>query len=447
VSSTDVEVAVVGAGPYGLSIAAHLAGRGVERRVFGRPMGSWIEHMPAGMLLKSEPYASNLSDPGGRFTLRAFAEEHGLAHADAGAPLAVERFTAYGTWFQRRAVPDVEDVRVTGVARRDHGFEVSLDTGERFRARSVVVATGIAPFACRPAAFDGVGRDLVSHTSAHRDLDRFRGLDVTVVGAGQSALETATLLFEHGARPRLVARAPGLAWNRVPSGARRSSFDKMRCPPAPLCGCGWECAFWSYGQRPFQLLPPAMRHHVVRSTFGPAGAWWLRDRFDHVPEVHLGTTVVAATPSPGGLVLALQDAGGATNETSTTRRVETQHVILGTGYRVDVGLIPFLAPELGVGIRRNGGYPVLTRFLESSVPGLHFAGMTAAVELGPSMRFVFGCDHAARMVTHRLAGHRTGGRRARAGGWVPAGPARTPPPTPGTDQTSPPATSSTSARR
>ena len=68
--NAPVEVAIVGAGPYGLSLAAHLNGAGIQTRVLGRPMDSWRSHMPQGMLLKSDPFASNLSQD--FYTLAAF---------------------------------------------------------------------------------------------------------------------------------------------------------------------------------------------------------------------------------------------------------------------------------------------------------------------------------------------------------------------------------------
>ena len=55
-------MAIVGAGPYGLSVAAHLGAAGLSFRQFGLPMKLWRENMPGGMFLKSQGFASNLSD-------------------------------------------------------------------------------------------------------------------------------------------------------------------------------------------------------------------------------------------------------------------------------------------------------------------------------------------------------------------------------------------------
>jgi hypothetical protein len=87
----SVDVAIVGAGPYGLSLAAHLHSRGVDARVFGEPMRAWKNNMPAGMLLKSYPWASNLSDAESTFTAKRFYTEQGLPYdvGDRGLTLIV----------------------------------------------------------------------------------------------------------------------------------------------------------------------------------------------------------------------------------------------------------------------------------------------------------------------------------------------------------------------
>ena len=83
---TSVENVVVGAGPYGLSIAAHFRAHNIETLVIGRPMASWSANMPVGMALKSEIFASNLSDPLRQHTLENFYRARGLAYRPVGNP-------------------------------------------------------------------------------------------------------------------------------------------------------------------------------------------------------------------------------------------------------------------------------------------------------------------------------------------------------------------------
>jgi FAD-dependent urate hydroxylase len=78
------------------------------------------------------------------------------------------------------------------------------------------------------------------------------------------------------------------------------------------------------------------------------------------------------------------------------------HVLFGTGYRVDVSRYPFLAPSLVDGMQRAGGYPVLRRGMETSVPGLHIIGAPASWSFGPIMRFVAGGWYGGQSVARRV---------------------------------------------
>ena len=214
--SDAVGVAIVGAGPYGLSLAAHLGAAGVRFRQFGLPMRLWQESMPAGMFLKSQGFASDLSSPDGEHTLEAFCRATGRPYASYGLPVPLDTFVAYGQWFRRELVADLEETLVTEVVPKDGNYEISLANGDRVRAGSVVVATGVEHFATMPAQLAELPSSVCTHSSAHTDLGAFRGKKVIVLGAGQSALESAALLHENGAYVQLVARKPALAWNGAP---------------------------------------------------------------------------------------------------------------------------------------------------------------------------------------------------------------------------------------
>lgn len=229
-----VDVAIVGAGPYGLSLAAHLRRAGLSYRQFGLPMNLWRAHMPRGMYLKSQGFASNLSDPDGTHTLRNFCLETGRRYADYGVPVSLENFVDYGEWFQQGRGLDVEEELVADIEQRPGRFELTLSSGERVEASQVVVAVGVEYFARIPGVFSELPAELCTHSSVHDDLSSFDGQDVIVVGAGQSALETAALLHENGANARLVARAPGIAWNGKPLLPDRPLWSRMREPEAGL---------------------------------------------------------------------------------------------------------------------------------------------------------------------------------------------------------------------
>ena len=147
----SIDVAILGAGPYGLSVASHLRARGIDFRIFGRPMQSWRAHMPIGMHLKSEGFATNLSDPSATFTLKRFCIDRGLPYNSATA-IPLDWFLAYGLAFQKRFVPEVEERSVLAVKRRVNGFDLAFQDGEVLAARRLLVAVGVHPFRDMPAA-------------------------------------------------------------------------------------------------------------------------------------------------------------------------------------------------------------------------------------------------------------------------------------------------------
>jgi cation diffusion facilitator CzcD-associated flavoprotein CzcO len=395
----SVRVAIIGAGPYGLSLAAHLAARGVEHRILGRTMTNWERHMPNGMFLKSEGFASSIDEPSGRWTLRSFCDQAGLPYADVGWPVPIETFRSYGRWFQRSLVPHVEEDEVIAVTRAGDDFSLELASGGRGTARQVVVATGISTFTYVPPELRSLPPDRLSHTYEHADLGEFRGRHVAVVGAGQSALEAAALLRENGARPELIVRSSALSWNPNPEIPGYGGSPAWRLRPTPLGGGSELWGYWHF-LRAFPFLPEELRARFVQRTLGPAGAWWLRARVAEKIPVSLAHEVVDAQKTGSGVDINLAAAG-------EPRQIRADHVIAGTGYRIDLDRLGFLSQELRGRIRRAcsvPGAPLLSTNSESSVHGLYFVGLAAAPRFGPAMRFVCGSSFAVPRLARHLAG-------------------------------------------
>ncbi|MGW8725354.1 FAD-dependent oxidoreductase [Streptomyces sp. NPDC055808] len=398
-STATRPVAVIGAGPFGLSAAAHLRARGIPVRVFGSPMVSWREHMPAGMVLKSTPAASSIDAPQPGLGLLDFCADTGTRRLESDWDLIpVEAFAAYGQWFAERLFPDLEPVRVVSVDRVPGGaFALKLDSGEGFEARAVVVATGLSGLARLPrelaaAVPDGPSATgPVSHAAQHRDLSGFAGREVLVIGAGQSALENAVLMAEAGASVRVVARSAGaVRFGAAPDLQPRFS------PNSPF-GRAWSLYAFSYHATHFRHLPAPARHYLVRNVLGPLGAWWLRERFTGRVAVTEGRRVVRARVVGGRPVLTLSGGAGAERELSA------DHVMAATGYRVDVAALDFLGHGLRTQLLVSRGAPVLDAGYQSSVRGLYFTGLPAAASFGPVMRFVCGTTYASPRLAASLA--------------------------------------------
>ena len=385
----SVDTVVIGAGPYALSLGYRLGQLGVERRVFGVPMQVWRD-MPRGMFLKSFGFATSIPTLQGDHTLPEYCRARALEDLE---PIAIDTFVQYGMSFQQRLVPDVEPVRVANVRRQSGGFEVTVETGERLRARRVVVATGLSYFEVIPDMFAGLPAGIVSHTAHHQDFAPFAGLDVTVVGAGQSALQAAALLNESGANVRLIARGQVL-WNtRAP--LDRPWMDRLRNPNT-VVGAGRENWILEHAPRLIHHLPADFRVRFTRAHLGPMGAWWLRDRVEGQFPIYERSRIVEVKHERNKVRLRVSIADG--NE----HRIETDHIIAGTGYDIDVERIAFLDRSLSREIRRIVRAPMLSRHFQSSVPGLYFIGPSAAFSFGPLARFVAGAPFATATVARHV---------------------------------------------
>lgn len=390
------DVAIVGAGPYGLSIAAHLSRLGVPFRIFGKPMESWLTQMPRGMLLKSEGFASSVYHPEGSLTLGQYCQEKRLPYADIGMPVPLETFCEYGLAFQRQFVSTLEQKLVTAMDRSPSGFTVRLDSGETVAARRVAVAAGISHFSYLPSSIEGLPRKFVSHSSEHADLTAFRGSDVVVLGGGASAVDVAALLHEAGANARLVARKPALELHAEAMAARRPLWRRLRAPNTGI-GPSWKSWFFTNCATIFHRLPEGRRLKWVQTYLGPAGGWFMTDRIGRVPQL-LGYTPIGAEVVGNRVRLELATDGGRYSHT-----IEADHIIAATGYRPRLDRLTFIQPSLRASISSLANTPILSSHFQSSVAGLYFVGPIAANSFGPLMRFAVGAKYTARRLSRHLA--------------------------------------------
>jgi thioredoxin reductase len=389
-----LETAIIGAGPYGLSIAAHFRQRGIPFRIFGRPMDSWLNHMPKGMMLKSDGFASNIYDPGSDFTLKQFCLKQGIKYSDAGVPVRLETFSAYGRAFRERLLPELEDKLVTGLDRAAEGFLLRLENGETVTARRVVLAVGITHFEYIPENLAHLPLQFLSHSFRHADPEVFKGRSVLVIGGGASAIDLAAVLHDAGADVRLIARQSVLKFHSTPTGKPRSQWQQIRHPQSGL-GPGLRSRFFSDAPGLFHYLPQSLRLKIVERTLGPSAGWFVKDKMSQVPTL-LGYTLQSAAVEGAKVRLHLRAVDGS------ERDVLTEHVIAATGYKVDLERLRFMSSEIRSKIDVVKGAPVLSSTFESSVPGIYFAGLAAANSFGPVMRFAFGAGFAARRLTETM---------------------------------------------
>jgi FAD-dependent urate hydroxylase len=389
----QTEVVIIGAGPYGLSIAAQLRARGVQHRIFGPPMKFWRD-MPAGVNLKSPAFAAGIYSGRRGQTFDAWCRQNGIEDFE---PCSMADFTAYADDMQKKFVPEVEAVLVTHVSKTGDGFNVALETGEHVRARNVVIATGLSYLARAPEILKGLPEAQCRHTSTISDYSEFNGKTTAVIGGGASAIEAGAMVKEGGGTAEVFIRASHVTiHNRTP---RRRPLKQRLTHPWTALGPGRMSWIMQSVPPVAHLLPIETRKYLGKGFAGPSAPWWIKERVEGVP-IHVRHEVVAARAAGDKVELTVR---GADNAERTTL---VDVVIAGTGYVNDPSRLAFLDRALVTNVQLIEGAPLLDKNFQSSVPGLYFTGHHASVSFGPLFKFVAGAKFTANALSRHFAGQR-----------------------------------------
>jgi thioredoxin reductase len=393
-SNSQYDVAIVGAGPYGLASAAHLSEKGLNVIVFGRPMQLWREQMPSGMLLRSYWWATNISDPKKRYGLEQFARATDQPERIID-PATRETIIDYGLWFFKHAVRNVDQTYVRMIEQQESQFTLTLEDERKVTCNAVVMAPGLGYYVHRPSEYTHLPPELISHTADHSSFERFAGRSIAIIGGGQSALETAALAHESGAHVQLIARSP-LVWieGEAAFPKHRPLLERLQCPKAGV-GSGWFNWFEEQFPYAFHALTRAKKDEILSGigAHAPKGAAWLKPRVIGQVDLHELQYVKHMQDGDGGVRITL----------SNQKVLSADHVILGTGYRADVKRLPMLHPDIISQITTYRGAPILNSYFESDVWGLYFVGFTSVLSFGPIYRFVHGTAPAASRITRALS--------------------------------------------
>jgi thioredoxin reductase len=369
----EVTLLVVGAGPYGVSVAARAIELGVDTVVVGHPLSFWTDHMPEGMFLRSG--TDWHLDASGIDTFEAFVEDRGLSSADID-PVPIAVFLEYASWFQGRKHVSVRDQLVERLERNDHGFIAWLDDETQIAASAVVVAPGAAFFRQFPEWATLLPEGVGAHTC---DLVRFQelaGARVVIIGGRQSAYEWAALLGEHD-----VERVDIVHRHDVPRFEHVSWKFVDPYMDETIKNRGW----WRSLSATEQGAIARKFWEVGRLTL----EWWLTPRLAD-PRIHTwpGDQVVETAVTDGGTHSAALSSGD---------RLAFDHIVFATGYKADLPGVPYLGALVG-SLEVVDGFPTLDEAFQSSIPGLYVAGFASTRDFGPFFGFTKGCPAAATLI-------------------------------------------------
>jgi FAD-dependent urate hydroxylase len=372
---------VVGAGPYGLAVAARARERGIDTVIVGRPLGFWTDHMPTEMFLRSG--TDWHLDASGVHTFEAFVNDRRFLPSELD-PIPIRVFLEYATWFQTEKRLDVRAQFVSTLVKQGSQFLAGFEDGSQIIADHVVAAPGCGYFAQVPKWTDELSPGMCSHTSNLVQFDECAGQRVLIVGGRQSAYEWAALLGEHGAeRLDIVHRHDVPQFERVSWNFVDQYMDTTIQVP------GW-----------WRTLPRADQDNIAR-RFWEAGRltleWWLKPRLTG-PRFHVwpNAQVVSAISERGA-----SERGAAVVTLSNGERLSVDRVILATGYAAELSNVPYLGPIIS-DIHVHGGFPMLDEGFQSSISGLYLPGFAASRDFGPFFGFTKACPAAATLIVERL---------------------------------------------
>lgn len=370
--STDL--LILGAGPFGLALAAYAQAHDVRHRVVGVGMGFWRDNMPEGMLLRSTCDWS--LDPLDLHTIDAYLDRAGKVCRDV-EPLSRGFYLDYAAWFQQEKAIESTDVTVQALVREGSEFVAVTGDGSRIRCRAVVLAIGFGYFAHVPAELAPMfPRERSGHTCDFVDFRELKGRRVLIIGGRQSAFEWTALIREAGADAVHVCYrhdTPSFTtadWSWVNALVDRISVDP-----------GW-----------YRRLSADEKNQINR-RFWEEGRLklepWLAPRIDH-PRVHLHphTNVAGTNPEASGMEVTL-DNGDV---------FAVDHTVFATGYRVDLSRVPFLSNGLLPGLRVQDGFPELDTRFQTSVPGLYMTSLAATRDFGSFLGFTVSVRAQARVI-------------------------------------------------
>jgi cation diffusion facilitator CzcD-associated flavoprotein CzcO len=382
----QLDVAVIGAGPFGLSIAAHLQDRAV--RVFGTEMETWRHRMPREMLMRSAWAETSLSAPGGVGTIDHWLQ---AANETRQEPIPLELFLRYSQWFIERFVADRDSSDIANVELNGSGYRLTTAAGVEVDARTIVLSVGVMPFAYVPAPLKELfGAEVALATGSPDDAQRYAGRRVLVVGGGQAGLESSGLAAHAGAKVELVTRS-NVRWfaDREPHHPRTPFRQKLYKLAYPVVGYG-PPPLNRFAIHPdlFAALPESTRRKLTGRLLRSGGSPWLRKITEREVKITEHCTVVNVEKKSDSLLVRLSDGSER----------EVDDVIIACGYRFDLDRLEFLAPEVRSRIAIRNGWPVLDRYFRSTDPNVIFVGYAAENRFGALSRFVLGADFTATRV-------------------------------------------------
>ena len=349
---STTQVLIVGAGPYGLSLANFMSGMGQDFKIIGKPMELWREHTFSGAALRSDMATSEIAHPENAFSIKAFRQQN-ESHP-VSERVNVQEYREYINWVLEQTSYDIQETYMTRLSRQGDHYLAELESGETITAKQVVIATGVAHHLKIPAEFK-TARDVI-HSYFTREIEALQGKKVLVVGAGQSAAEAMEVCQQNDNQVHWYART------------------EPRYYSEPLDLPKWIFNLVVKSAGLFRRIP----HRIIQFVFSIFSATTMTpdnerkladvERFSELPDLKA-----------------------------------YDHVITATGYNYTLNHMKFLSEELRAALEMRAAMPRIDKNFMSSMRDLYFIGPSTEMFFGPPMKFMIGSQYVAPKLSKILA--------------------------------------------
>lgn len=380
-NSTKTTLLIIGAGPFGLALAAHAKSLGIDCIIAGNPMEFWRKNMPEGMLLRST--CDWHLDTNNEHTIDRFLETQSQTCKDA-EPLSLQFYLNYTQWFIQQKQLNISSLYITRLDQNsDNSFTAVTNDGTSIHAKYVVSAVGLTYFkhipgevtACLPSGS-------YEHTCDMVNMELMKNKRVLIIGGRQSAFEWAALLHEAGAAQVHVSH------RHASPEFKTSDWSWVN----ELCYKLDDDSLW------FRNSPQEEQDAIAKKLWNEGRLKlepWLKDRIQQENiQLWPHTQVVACNKLADQSLEVRFD----NNET-----IIVDNMILATGYKVNVSNIPFFAQGNILAILAvKDGFPVLDGHFQTSIPGLFITGIPASKDFGPFFGFTIATRTSAKIIGSAL---------------------------------------------
>jgi len=378
-SKQEKELLIIGAGPFGLAVAAQASQFGIDHVIAGKPMEFWRQNMPAGMYLRSA--CDWHLDPTNVHTIDNFLAERGQTAKDV-EPISLDFYLSYAEWFQKQKQITSLPWHIQRLEVANGGFIATTSDGDTIHARNVVIAPGFKHFTNIPAELKSrlpAGRYV--HTCDFVDFSSARDKRYLIVGGRQSAFEWAALLLEAGANAIYIS-------HRHDSPAFAAADWSWANPLVDAIG---DNPSW------FRRLSQPEKDDVSHRL-------WAEGRLKVEPwlEKRLNNDRVRVLPRTE-VVECVEDNGGLKVKLSNGEMITCDQIVLATGYKVDITRLPILAAGNVLDqLATRNGFPVLDEHFQTSIKGLFITSMPATQDFGPFFAFTISVRVSAKLICEAI---------------------------------------------